>query len=67
MFQVCDIPLEMYFRDLSNGILRAPEYLKCWLVGQENKFAVVSWLQSMVVKRNAMGKRVRFFFRHVFY
>ena len=31
----CDIPLERYFQDLPNGILRASKYLKCQLVSQE--------------------------------
>ena len=33
----CDIPLQKYFQDLSNGILLAPKYLKCQLVSQEKQ------------------------------
>jgi hypothetical protein len=34
-------PLERYFQDLSKGILKAPKLLKCWLVNQKIKSAVV--------------------------
>ena len=35
-FGTCDILLERYFQDFSNGIIQAPKYLKCLLVSQEN-------------------------------
>ena len=36
-FGACDIPLEKYFQDLSNGVLQDPKYLKCQLVSQEKQ------------------------------
>ena len=58
----CNTQLRRYFEDLSRSILETPKILKFQLVNQKNKYAFVQWLQIRVVKRTAMGKRVRFFF-----
>ena len=42
--------------------LKTPKSLKFQLVNQKNKYAIVYWLQIMVVQKTAMGKRLWFFF-----
>ena len=37
---MCNIPLEIYFQDLSKGIIQAPKFQTYQLVDQNNKFAL---------------------------
>ena len=58
----CDTPLERYFQKNSNGMM-SPRIPKVSIgKSRKNKSAVVKRLQSMMVQRTAMGKRLRFFF-----
>ena len=67
MFGACDIPLEMYFQDLSHGTLRAPKYLKCQLVSQEKQICSCLATAEHGGQKNRNGRTTTFLFRHVFY
>jgi hypothetical protein len=64
----CNTPLERYFQDLSNGILKAPKFLKLQLVNQKKK-KTCSRLTSVNQggQTNCNGQTTVVLFYHVFY
>jgi hypothetical protein len=53
--EACNIPLERYCQDLSNGILHAPKFLEFQFVNHKTNLQLFSDC-IRVVKRTAMGK-----------
>ena len=62
----CDIPLEGYFRDLSNGRLQASKYLKCQLLSQEKQSRSCLAIEEHGGQKNRNGKTTAVLFHHVF-
>ena len=63
---MCDIPLERYFQKLSNGILRAPKYLKCQLVSQEKQICSCLAIAEHGGQKIRNEKTTAVFFSHDF-
>ena len=66
-FGACDIPLEKYFQDLSNGVLQDPKYLKCQLVSQEKQIYNYLTTAKHGGEKNRNVKTIAVPFCNVFY
>ena len=66
-FGACDILLEWYFQDISNGILQAPKYLKCQLVSQSKQICSCLATAYQGGQKNRNGRTTAVLFRIVLY
>jgi hypothetical protein len=63
----CNTPLERYFQDLSNGILKAPKFLKLQLLNQKKQICSRLVTADQGGQKNRNGKTTMVLFYHVFY
>ena len=64
-FGACNTPLERLFQDLSNGMSKAPKFLKLQLVNNKKNSHLVSADQGGQINRNKQTIVILFY--HVFY